>query len=434
MMRFANGSLSAPEIRQILVDTGWNGSGRVSKGLDAFAAVFAAIHRTLPDIEEPNNTPASARDLLATGSAGALAPGFGGFTSRSSSTDPDYWKFRVKGFSIVTVAVDWYERLSSLFVAVESEDLEVRGPEEMTQSGSSQSGRFVLTGLLPPGIYRIRVGGTGITAYRLLVTRQSAPLPTDMFENNDSFTQAARLLFKATKWTDFGLRTWGPGTYDATLHRGRGAPIITSGVGGSVMNDDYFRLEVPSSSVFSRPTVRISDADEQLDITLHDEAHAVIQTWTGVRNMTAHPPDNTTCFLKISGNAPTSYRITTRMETDPRSFPGPLQEELELLPKWWGDPPPLHIKDIVTHYVVEVNENRGDGETIAFQRPEEAVRLELLNHSGEVMREADAVNDQLFIDIRGIQRGSYVLRVSKNDHATRSVVQLRLVPPLQLSR
>src|SRR6476660_2023398 len=116
MMRFANDNLSAADIRRILVETGWNGTGRVSKGLDAFAAVFAAIQQTLPDTQEPNNTPATARELIPTGAAGALGPGFGAITSRSTSSDRDYWKFRVEKFSNVTIAVDWYQRLSSLYV------------------------------------------------------------------------------------------------------------------------------------------------------------------------------------------------------------------------------------------------------------------------------------------------------------------------------
>ena len=100
MMRFANSSLSAADIRRILIETGWNGTGRVSKGLDAFAAVFAAIHETLPDTDEPNNTPAGARELIPTGVGGALAPTFSGFTSRSTQGDRDYWKFRVDKFPL----------------------------------------------------------------------------------------------------------------------------------------------------------------------------------------------------------------------------------------------------------------------------------------------------------------------------------------------
>ena len=433
MMRFANDRLSAEEIQRILIETGWQGNGgRVTKGLDAFAAVFAAINHTLPDTDEPNNTPASARSLIPTGAGGALAPTFSGFTARSTGNDPDYYKFRVKKFSNVTVSVDWYERLSALYVAVEAEDPEVRGPDEMAQTGSSGSGSIVLAGLLPPGNYRIRIGGTGATAYRLLVRLKLAPLPVDQFEANDSFATAARLLFESSKWEPFGLRTWSPGTYDATLHQDRGAPVITGGVGGPVMNDDYFRLVVPASgNVFRRAKVSVHNADERLDVALYDEAHTIIQRWAGVRSMAVYPPAGAICFLMVSGTAPTRYQISTSMSADPRAIPGPQQEELEILPKWWGDPPSLRLKDSVTHYLVEVNETRGDGEAIAFERPAEAVRLELLNPSGEVMREAEAVNGNLFIDTRGIERGDYVLRVSRAEDAASSLLQLQAVPPVR---
>ena len=187
MMRFANDQLSAADIRRLLIDTGWAGTGRVSKGLDAFAAVFAAIHQTLPDTEEPNNSSAKAANLVPIGATGALGPSRNGFSTRSSSTDPDFWKFKVDGFSTVTVAVDWYQSLSTLFVAVEADDPEARGIEEMTRCGGPATGRLVLMGLLPPSGYNVHVGGSGITGYRLLVTRRQASLRGDMFEDNDSF-------------------------------------------------------------------------------------------------------------------------------------------------------------------------------------------------------------------------------------------------------
>ena len=369
MMRFANPSLGAPDIRRILVETGWDGTPdpRVSKGLDAYAAVFAAIHHTLPDTDEPNNKPADARELISfTGPGGALTPGISPFTSRSSSSDPDYWKFRVDGFSTVTVSVAWYQRLSSLHVrliALKAEDLgsedpDVHGPAEMTKIGTSQSGELVLTGLLPPGMYYVVIGGSGATAYRLQVTRIAAPLAPDMFEQNDNFDQAARLLFKATKWMSLGLRTWGPGSYDATLHR----------VGGLTINDDYFRLLVPAVDVLSRPFISIQSIDAAVDVTLYDGRQEVLQNWSNVRDIISYPPENTTCFLKVSASTESRYRISTGMRVDPRAIPGPLQEELEILPKWWGDPPPLQLKDIVSHYVVQVNENRGEGEAIVFER------------------------------------------------------------------
>jgi Subtilase family len=430
MMRFANDALTATDIRQTLIANGWSGSGRVSKGLDAYASLFAAIHQTLPDNGEPNNTPATARDLLPTGSGGTLAPSFGGFTARSSATDRDYWKFRVDTYSTVTVAADWYERLASLEIEMQAEDPDTREHLEMTKVGNARSGRVVFTGLLSPGVYRVCVGGTGLTAYRLLVTHKPSPLLADLFESNDSFARAANLLFVSTKWS-VGVRTWPPGTYDATLHLERGVAVLSSGKAAMLMNDDYFRLHVPSRTPTLRPRVSISHADELLDVTLYDGKHAVIQTWPGVREMFAYPPENSVCFLKVSSNAPTRYQITTRMDADPKLVPGRIQQEIPVIPKWWGGPAPLRLDDVVTHYLVDVNEDRGDGDAIVFERPSARVQLELLDSSGEVMRAAETVNDTLVIDTRDFRRGSYVLRASKDPAAAGALSLTRMAPPLR---
>jgi len=431
MMRFANDRLTADDIRRLLIETGWTGTGRVGRGLDAYAAVLAAIRQTLPDTDEPNNTPARAAALLPIGTTGAIGPLPSGFSARSSAIDPDFWKFSVDDFSTVTVAVDWYENLGSLFVAVEAEDGDARGVDEMASTGGPNTGRFVLSGLLPPGGYRVRIGGNGVTAYRLLVTRAPARLSGDMFEPNDSFADTPRLLFESSFWTTTGLRTFGPGTFDATLHQERGVSVDGS-PGPLLMNDDYFRLVVPLSgaNVLRRAAVSVHDADRPVDVTLYDAAEEEIDAWHNVRNVRIFPPENTTCFLKVAAAQPTRYQISTKMRADPSTVPGPIEEELELVPKWWGDPSPLVLKDRITHYVLDVNQHRGDGDGIAFQIPDEAVRLELIDHDGGSVRDAHAIDGKLIIDTAGLAAGPYVLRVSKQAETPRAVVELRTAPPL----
>ncbi|MET7280736.1 S8/S53 family peptidase [Kribbella sp. NPDC005582] len=426
MMRSANPSLSAHDIRRILVETGWQGTGRVTKGLDAFAAVFAAIGAALPDNNEPNNTPATAGRLIATGPGGALQPGLGPFTTRSKSGDTDYWKFRVERFSTVTVAVDWYERLSTLGVLVEGEDPDVRGPDDLTRTNTA--GGLTLTGLLPPGGYRIRVTGGGITAYSLRVTQRPASLPRDIFEKNDSFESAAVMLFETNKWTPFFTRTWGPGTYDATLHRDvLYSPYIGGGTKGSV-NVDYFRLDVPDRKIFSRPAVAVFDSDQVVDVTLYDEHRNVIDARTNLRHVKLYPPPKSTCYLRVTGSQVTRYRISTRMETDSHIIPGPWQEELHVFPKWWGDPPPLHLEDPVTHYLHELGEDRGEGSALAFADPGVDLRIGLIDRTGEVIREARTLGDRLLLDIEGLEPGPYIVQITRPDEATGT--ELRVVPPL----
>lgn len=432
MMKFANDKLTAADVIRILHDTGWNGTGRVNKGLDAFAAVYAAINSRLPDYDEPNNTPATARDLIPSGSSGILVPTFNGFTARSSWTDPDYWKFRVDKFSNVTLTVEWYERLGSMYVALECDDPDAHGIEDMITSGGSQSGRITVKGFLPPGFYRIRIGGQGATAYKLSVSRVASRLQVDMFEMNDSFEQCPTFHFITNKWLyTVGLRTFGPGTYDATLHQERGASLI---LGGSnlVMDDDYIRLQVPNTlSIFTRPAVSVFNTDVPVQVALFNNAHQLIQQWINVRHVTFYPPLNSTCFFTVTGTAPTRYKITVGMAADPTKIPGPLQEELQLLPEWWGNPPPVEIRDKVSHYLVDVNTNPGDGNAISFKQPNEAIELELLNLNGAVLRKSESGDAKLSIDTRGIEAGTYVLRASRGEGASLAPLQLKSVPPLK---
>ena len=428
MMRYVNAAMTAPQIRQALVDTGQPGRGHATKTLDAFAAVFAAVHGVLPDPDEPNNTPATARTLLPIGPGGTLVPWTGGFSTRSSSSDPDYWRFAVDTFSTVSVTASWYQRLGTLFIAVEAEDTTVSGLDQMIETKNPSGGQIMLAGLLPPGNYRIRIGGHGITAYRLSVNRARTPLTADIFEVNDSFDQAPRLLFEPARWSRRELNTFPPGSYDATLHQERGV-LARGGQGPLLMNDDYFRLDVPAGLTVARPTVSVYDADQPLNITLYDTAHAVIDRWTGVRNMTTYPPRGDTCYLLVAGTVPSRYRIHARMTADPHIIPG-LVAPIDYLPKWWGNPPSFRLTDPVTHFVLPLNDQPDDGPAVAFERPDEPLILELLTMSGEVIREAEVVDGRLLVSTEGVDSGTYLLRVTALDGALSSPISLRTAPPL----
>jgi len=134
----------------------------------------------------------------------------------------------------------------------------------MTRISSPATGTMTLQGLLAAGTYRIQIGGTADTAYRLNVARQPAKMPLDAFEPNNSFETATRLIFLPRKGK-FGvvpLRSeWGPGTFQATLHS-----VLSYMVIGWVINPDYYELEVPESSVFRIPTVTIAETDVPLHV------------------------------------------------------------------------------------------------------------------------------------------------------------------------
>lgn len=427
MMRYANPQLSAHEIRSILINTGWQGEGRVTKGLDAYAAVLAAIQQTLPDNSEPNNTPQTAQDLIPVGPGGALVPTLSGFTAKASATDPDYWKFRLTEVSTVTVTVEWYERLSSLSVIVETDDPNVVGIEDLKRTGDAHSGVQTLTGVLPPAWYRIRVSGSGATAYRLLVNIKAAELPKDRFEPNDSFETAARMIFEPHLIWTFDRREWGPGTFDATLHRN--LPVLN---GPGRINDDYFLLDVPdASTVFHIPEVSIFDADIPLNITLYDAARNVIQQWTGVRQVTAYPPGNSTCYLKVTAAGVSRYWISTKITYDADAVPGPQQKPFEIIPDWWFAADPVWIREPEHHVIVEVHTRPGDGGALVFEHSGDPVTIELLDRAGDVIARGEGAEGRVSIETDDIEAGAYVMRIKQERGTSGSPVRLSRVPPLR---
>jgi hypothetical protein len=256
------------------------------------------------------------------------------------------------------------------------------------------------------------------------VGRRAAVLPRDVFEINDSFESAAPMLFEVNRWSPFLHRSWGPGTYDATLHRERTiSPYI--GGGTSVVNEDFFRLEVPQRTIFTRPAVTISDADRPLDLTLYDERRVELARWSGVREQTVHPPEWSTCYLKVTGADVTRYRIGTRMTVDTHVIPGPWQE-IEVIPKWWGDPPPLVLIDEISHYLHEIGPV-GHGPALVFDAEPDALRIELIDRTGEVIREAQQTAAGLALETQDLEEGPYVVQLTRRTDAT---VPVRVVPPL----
>ena len=430
MMRAVNPMLTPTDIRNLLVSSAWGGNdGRVTRGLDAYAAVLAAMGGSLPaDYAEENNTPATAALLIPTGPGGALQPLFNGSVTHAPN-NADYYRLDVHSLSNVTVNVEWYNLLGRLFVEVQTDDPLNHGPGAMTLTRSEAGGTARLQGLLAPGYYRIRITGPGHTGYSLNVTRQATRMPMDMFEPNDSFEQATQLIFEPRKnpWmSPLFRKAYGPGTFQATLHADI---LITYLDGRRSINPDYFELRVPESSVFHTPTVTIADTDHPLDATLYDSGRQVIGQWTNQRQISVEPPGNSTCYLVITGRRPTRYSITTGLRLQKDALPGPHQKALDYLPKWWGDPgQQVVVRGLESYYAVSVGEDRGDGLAIAFERPGEAVRIQLLDREGNLVFEAEPDERSLRLDTSAIQPGTYLLRVAREDGA--EPLELRMIPPI----
>ena len=423
MMRAVDDDLSTTQIRDLLAQTGWVGSGHVTRGLDAFAAVRAALHGTLPpDVAEPNQSAATATALLPTGPGGSLIPPLNGFATKTAA-DVDWFTFTIDTFSQVTATLDWYHRLSTLSLELEEDDPDARNDMGRTSS----PGRVTLAGLLPPGTYRLRVTGTTDTAYRLAVWTKASHLPQDLFEPNDSFEAATRVRFETPKspFLDGFLPDWGPGTFEATLH---GFESLVTGE--LVVDDDYYRFDTPDpGALLVTPTIAVGQTDAPLDLTLYDSQQNAIREWTGVRSAVVEPPRASRGYLRVSGGQETRYSIGISLRMN-KGVPT-VWQEVDLLPHWWGDPPPFRLRDVEKYFAVDIEGNPGAGHAISFENPAEPVEIQLVDLEGAVLRRAAPENGRLTVSTRGLEPGTYALRVARaSQDAAAGPLSLQLAPPL----
>src|SRR5262249_40911263 len=150
--------------------------------------------------------------------------------------------------------------------------------------------------------YRLAIRGNAITAYDLQVTPRPAKIEKDIFEPNDSFNQATKLVFEVD-YRDVLVnpeRAWGPGEFDATLHIGwdSSSSFVNPKFG---VNPDYFKFDVPARTGKLKSHIYISHTDYPVDVTLYDKDRQVIGNWPQVRSLPIDPPEGTLCYLRVSG-------------------------------------------------------------------------------------------------------------------------------------
>lgn len=419
MLKYLDPSIRADRAKQILTQTAWHGTGRVTLGLDAYAAAFSVMGNVLQDSSEPNNTAAQAVELQPVAAGGPLGPPFGGFSSLSHGGDEDWWRFHTDQFMQAAITVEWYSAIATLEIELDPEDPESRVSSEVNDSHSP--GVTQLTVLLPPGVYRIRVRtvGTGVTAYRLLVKLAGANLEPDQFEANDSFDSAAHIVFDRPVSGGIFVPlhpTWGLGVYQNTLHVNR-MPW------GSWIDEDFFVLDVPSSSVLRIPTVILSDTDTPITVELFDAARHLIQRWAGIRKVELLPPPETTCFLHVSGAAPTRYRMQIALRVQKGVLPGPHQVDTVHLPKWWGDPPPFEIYEEVTQYLTEVGSEPTEDPGLRFRSRAGEVAVKVFDMNGGLV--AEGINE---VSTAGLARGNYLVQLSARARGKSSIEVVQLPP------
>jgi hypothetical protein len=172
-----------------------------------------------------------------------------------------------------------------------------------------------MAGTLRPANYVLRVAGSGLTAYELSVRPKLAVIKADIFEPNDSFDSATRLLFDPpSPFSIFPSR--GPGDYDATLHQ-----RLIPGIGFLAVNEDYFALHVPPETNNRISQVSVYKADHPLDVSLYDSSQQLIQSWPNQKLVAIKPPAGAVSYLKVSGSKATRYKIGIGRWVDPAVLP-----------------------------------------------------------------------------------------------------------------
>jgi hypothetical protein len=404
-------TLSAARAKQLLEASGWRGTGRVGIGVDAYAAVLAAMGGRLPDDEaESHATPQTARQLKA-GPGGALMP----FRLRSdprraalsSKLHSNWYKFQTDAFSQFDLQLRFYALLGAVSVTLEPDDDDSRANAELATSMTP--GLVHITGLIAPGSYKIFVRGS-INLYELEVRLSDAVLATDEFERNESFEASThfRLVDAPDASAIPSALTHEAGRYELTLH----AP-----------NDkDFFRIEPILKNPLDVPILRITGSDLPLDITLFDASREMVSKDVGVRAAKLTLPRDAVSFVQIAGQRPTRYRLTLRLELDPAHLPGPLEKEAAVPLPDLGDPP-FRVDEGMSHVVFNV-EAASRASVLALAAVEgQALHVELLDNTGAVLRTAtrreNSQQESVELDVKGLAPGNYLLRIGHADAGAR---------------
>lgn len=411
MMRAVNPSIDAEKARNVLTDSGWQGTGRVTKGLDAYAALLAAMGGRLPtDLSENNNTPATA-SLLS-----RLAPGGPLRTYNDINTigpnDPDYYRFKVDTLSDATLTVEWYPRLGTLSVAVSPDDGANQTAVEQLTTTYGPRGRATIAGVLPPGEYVIAVGSNRPNGYSVNAVLAPLKLARDKFEPNDSFEGAARLMLQPPA-APFGfLIGWGPGRYDCTLHE----------AGPGAINPDYFELHTPRRTPLMVPFVDIDALDARLSVWLYDDARVEVAHWLDVHQVHFAPTGDVVSYLRIEGGAQTRYSLEFGLKVDKDALPGPHEKPFSPIPEWWEGPWQGRIRGPERYWSVNVLPQEVAGHELAFEASDPSVRLTLHDLQGNEIRQGARDGDRLTIDTGNLEQGPYLVRAVADEVAA--------VPPM----
>ncbi|TCO62073.1 S8 family peptidase [Actinocrispum wychmicini] len=404
MVRAANPNLTMDQVRDTLVNTGWDGAGPGGKGLDAYAAVWAAMAgRFAEDVfEKPQET-------LFPHADGTFKPIFNEAINRNG--DRDTFLINVSAFSTIQVDLQWYERLANVTLAIEATDPASMADPDSTVV-STGAGAALLTAAVGSGQYRIVVTGNGPTAYLLTGRLTPGHLDPDWFEGNDSFDTATQLRFVRNPIPDLHHRSkHGPGSFNLTLH--------TSGTGPGTTDVDYFTFTVPTDiGALNIPQI-IVHSDEQVDVTAYDAARQQIFSKHD-RDVTLSWKPGETCYLRVSGSTHTRYSLyvglTLNDEALHKNWP-----EVQILPHWWEGPHPDWVKGETYRGIILNEDVLSDGQLVIGEATTgvlpASVRVELLDDAGNIAAESVDTAGRRTFDVAGLEQGAYVLRITSGEQA-----------------
>lgn len=418
LLKAVNPMLRSDEIGQILQRSGWAGTPPVTVGVDAFAAVLDAIGGKLP-VEAPNDSPASAIELVQSELGREyILPGNVALHNPGTS---HFYKFTVSQPSTGALRMIWYGLLGSLALKIESTDPDNSSLEDVDTVIWGKEGSVDVAYALSPDTYILSVFGSAITAYQLRADVGPLSIERDRFEPNDTFETATHIVFVPSRWRTIG-NVWGPGDFDLTLHAQQ---VAFADHIRTVVNSDYFQLDVPANDGKTRSHVYVSRTDYPIDIELFDAQRRSIGHWAGIRAQMIDPPQASTCYLRISGDKPTRYTLSARRYAEVR-FKAPDVVAVEL-PPWFKKHNPTPLTQGENYFFVDLpaEEERDPRIVAATSHPGAAVQL--LDHEGRRVGVGKELSDgRISVETTGLASGRYFVEIRARGERSESSPSMKV--------
>jgi hypothetical protein len=402
LLKSANPALRPPDIKQILRETASTDSPnpRSNRIVNAYQAVLRAINYALPPgaSEEPNDNPAAAK-VMTQPAPNTFRPL--GETVMSNGFDVDYHRFTTTEYADITVTLTFVQPLSIVVMElIPDADIVALGSLAETRS----PGMHQITLLqAAPGSYLVKVRSSMPNYYRLSVTTTPRPLAPDMFENNESQTEAAVIHLRKSRFGDLlGLHFFYQGTYEANIQ--------------SPTDVDWYHVDDIDALVLTYPVCQILNSDAPLEIRLHLPDGSVAPPFLNVRKVDITLPEPE-CWIEIRAARATRYVIHFGYMVNKAALPEPHQvPDIHVIPDWWPDPP-FVLKEWEKWLQVVIDDDlRRHG--VLEVESDKPVQWDLLAPDRTVLRSGMKTSGGAEkVDITDLAPGTYLLRIARDGRA-----------------